>query len=164
MEIYTMAVKTKGTELWLIRPDSAGYDVIKVGCPTGITGLGGAKSQIETTCLDSDEQEFEAGFAQPGQVTVNLDFDPAKISHQELWDLSESGDKVKWAIGLSDGATSIVPTVDSAGTITFPNTRTFIEFDGYVSDLPIDAALNSVLKSTMQIQRSGARILHRKTA
>lgn len=155
-----MAVKTKGTELWLARNDSAGYTLVKIGCPTGISGLGGGKSQIETTCLDSEEQEFMAGFAQPGAVTVNLDFDPAKISHKELWDYSESGETLKWAIGFSDGAS--VPTVDSIGVITYPATRTYVEFSGYVSDLPLDFALNTVIKSAMQIQRSGARVLHVK--
>lgn len=157
-----MALTTKGTELFLVQEDSAGFDLIKIGCPTGISGLGGAKSQVETTCLDSEEQEFIAGFAQPGALTVNLDFDPAKISHEELWELSESGDKRKWVIGLSDGATSIVPAVDTTGTLTFPTTRTFIEFTGYVSDMPLDFALNSVVKSAMQIQRSGPRVLHKK--
>lgn len=156
-----MAIKTKGTELWLVQEDSSGVSLIKIGCPTGISGLGGAKSQIEVTCLDSDEQEFEAGFAQPGAVTVNLDFDPAKISHSELWDLSESGENRQWVIGLSDGTAP--PTVASGPVITFPTTRTFVEFSGYVSDLPLDFALNSVVKSAMQIQRSGARVLHVKT-
>lgn len=155
-----MAVKTKGTELWLVRNDSTGYSVVKIGCPTGISGLGGGKSQIETTCLDSEEQEFVAGFAQPGAVTVNLDFDPTKISHTELWAYSESGESLSWAIGFSDG--TAVPTVDSLGTLTFPSTRTYVEFTGYVSDLPLDFALNTVIKSAMQIQRSGSRTLHVK--
>lgn len=153
-----MAVRTKGTELWLLKP-GADPEFVKIGCPTGISGLGGAKSQIETTCLDSEEQEFVAGFAQPGAVTVNLDFDPAKISHQDLWDLSESGDEVTWVIGFSDGT---APPTATGGSPTFPPTRTFIEFQGYVSDLPLDFALNDVVKSTMQIQRSGSRILHNK--
>lgn len=154
-----MAVRTKGTELWLLKPGST-PEIVKIGCPTGISGLGGAKSQIETTCLDSEEQEFVAGFAQPGAITVNLDFDPAKISHQELWGLSESGDEVTWVIGFSDGT---APPTATGGSLTFPATRTYIEFQGYVSDLPLDFALNDVVKSTMQIQRSGGRILHNKT-
>lgn len=156
-----MAVKTKGTELWLVRNDSTGYSVVKIGCPTGISGLGGGKSQIETTCLDSEEQEFVAGFAQPGPVTVNLDFDPSKISHKHLWDYAESGETLTWVIGMSNGTAA--PTVDSLGVVTFPTTRTYYEFSGYVSDLPLDFALNTVVKSAMQIQRSGARVLHLKT-
>lgn len=155
-----MSVKTKGTELFLIDPTGT-PSAIKIGCPTGISGLGGAKSQIETTCLDSDEQEFVAGFAQPGAVTVNLDFDPTLISHADLWALAESGESRTWVIGFSDGTAP--PTVAVGPVITFPATRTFIEFTGYVSDLPLDFALNSVIKSAMQIQRSGARVLHPKT-
>ena len=155
-----MAMKTKGTELWMVHPTSAGHDMVKIGCPTGISGLGGAASQIEVTCLDSEEQEFLGGFAQPGAVTVNLDFDVTKISHTELWDLFESGTTLDWVIGFSDGTAA--PTVDSAGLVTFPSTRTYVDFSGYVSDLPLDFSLNSVVKSAMQIQRSGGRTLHVK--
>lgn len=155
-----MAIVTKGTELWMVMNTSAGYSVVKIGCPTGITGLGGAKSQIETTCLDSDEQEFLAGFAQPGQMTAELDFDPSVISHQQLWDLNENDTVLTWIVGFSDGTAT--PTVDSAGTVTYDTARTFIEFDGYIADLPLDFAINSVVKSSMQVQRSGARTAHFK--
>lgn len=156
-----MAVKTQGTELYVrMQNTTTGYDLFKVGCPTGITGLGGSRSQIETTCLDDVEQTFVAGFPQPGQVTVNLDFDPSKVSHRELWDHFDDGDVLKWVIGLSDGTAQ--PTVDGSGTITFATTRSFIEFDGYIADFPIDLALNSVAKTTMQVQRSGARVDHWK--
>jgi hypothetical protein len=74
--------------------------------------------------------------------------------------LNESGETRSWIIGFSDG--TALPTVDSAGTVTYASTRTFVEFDGYVADLPLDFATNSVVKSTMQIQRSGARTLHAK--
>ena len=156
-----MTVRTKGTELWLLDTTATPPEFIKIGCPTGISGLGGAKSQIETTCLDSDEQEFVAGVAQPGAITVNLDFDPQKISHAELWALSGSGDTRTWVIGFSDGTAP--PTAAAGPVITYPTTRTYIEFTGYVSDMPLDFALNSVVKSAMQIQRSGARVLHVKT-
>jgi hypothetical protein len=156
-----MAQKTKGTELWMLRPDSHGYTVIKIGCPTGITGVGGAKTQIPTTCLDDTEMTFLAGFGQPGQVTVNLDFDQTKISHQQLFAFNELGDTLKWVIGFSDGTAA--PTINSAGVESFPSSRTYLAFDGYIADLPFDFAINSVTKSTMQIQRSGSRTLHIKT-
>lgn len=154
-----MAVVTKGTQAWMVFPGTT-PSVVAIGCPTGLTGLGGAKTQIPTTCLDSQENEFIGGMAQPGQVTINLDFDPTKISHQDLWDLNESGVTVQWVVGFSDG--SAAPTLSSAGVLTFPSTRTYVDFEGYVADLPLDFAINSVVKSTMQVQRSGARTLHTK--
>jgi len=135
--------------------------LVKVGCPTGITGVGGAKPQVPTTCLDSTEQTFFPGMANPGQMTVNLDFDPSKISHSNLWDMFNADVITTWVIGASDG--SAAPTINTAGVISYPSTRSYVNFDGYIADLPLDFQLNSVVKSTMQVQRSGARTLHKKS-
>lgn len=153
-----MALKTAGTEMWVILTNSNGPEAIKIGCPTGVTGLGGSKTQLDATCLDSEEMEYEAGMANPGQVTVNLNFDPQAPSHLELWDLFESGDTVTWVIGFR-GSTA-PPTVDTAGVVTYPGGRRYISFDGYVADLPLDFAVNALVKSTMQVQRSGPRTRH----
>jgi hypothetical protein len=158
-----MAVKTKATQMWVERVDSTGSEWIQIGCPTGISGLGGAKSQIDVTCLDSDEMEYLPGMASPGALTINLNFDPAVVSHQELWDLFENDAVRKFAIGFSDGAKTIVPTFDSSGAAVFPTTRSFVEFEGYVADLPLEFALNGVVTSAVSIQRTGARIPHWKT-
>lgn len=158
-----MAIRTKGTELFLIWINgTSGYQAVKVGCPTGITGLSGAKTQIPTTCLDDTEETFVAGMAQPGKMTVNLDFDTSKISHLDLWDLNLSGTVSTWVIGFT-GSTS-PPTVNSStGVVTYPTGRSYISFDGYVDDFPTDFALNSVIKTAMTVQRSGARTLHKAT-
>jgi len=66
-------IKTQGTELFLlntlVQPNPV---VLKMDCPTGITGTGtGTKSQIDVTCLDATEdQEFIPGLGSPGQVSV----------------------------------------------------------------------------------------------
>lgn len=153
-----MALKTQGTELWMIYGVTPA--VVKIGCPAGITGLGGSKTQVNVTCLDSTEQEFISGMAQPGQLTVDLNFDPADISHQNLIDLFDTGETIHWAVGLADGTDA--PTITS-GAFVFPATRTFIGFDGYVADLPIDIGLDAAIKSQMQVQRSGARTFAFKT-
>jgi hypothetical protein len=103
------------------------------------------------------------GMASPGALTINLNFDPAVVSHQELWDLFENDAVRKFAIGFSDGAKTIVPTFDSSGAAVFPTTRSFVEFEGYVADLPLEFALNGVVTSAVSIQRTGARIPHWKT-
>lgn len=48
-------VRTQGTELFFVDNSvtTSDPDLIKLACPTGIQGLGGAKDQIETTCLDT---------------------------------------------------------------------------------------------------------------
>lgn len=155
-------MQSKGTELWFSMQNSNGWSLVKVGCPTGITGLGGSRSQIDVTCLDSQEMEYEPGMANPSAITVNINFDPTKISHRDLWDLAESGETLQWVVGLSDGTAP--PTINSStGIITYPTTRTYFDFLGYISDFPFDAAINSVYKTAMQVQRSGAKTPHWKT-
>jgi len=145
-----MAKKTQGTELYYIDPDT--YAVTKVGCVTGINGLTAGRDQIETTCLDSDARTYEAGMATPGAAQFTINFDPADASHTRLHELYVAGTTLDWALGWSDGTAA--PTSDSTD-FDLPTTRTWITFEGYVSDLPFDFALNSVVSSQVAIQVSG---------
>lgn len=157
-----MSLTTRGTEMWVRLQNSNGYELLKIDCPTGITGLGGAKGQVDITCLDDQEMQYSPGMAQAGTLTVNINFDPSDASHVALWDAFSLDDTLLFVIGLSDGTAD--PTVNSStGVVTYPATRTYISFNGYIADLPIDIAINSVVKTAMQIQRSGARTLHQKT-
>lgn len=151
-----MAQKTQGTELFYVKDAST---IVKVGKVTGVTGTGGAASQIDTTDLDSTEMEYIAGLPNPGSVAAPLNFDPSVEVHQDLYALFQSGESKTWIIGLSDGT---APPTIAAGVITWPTTRTYFDFNGYIADLPIDAAVNSKLESQMTVQRSGPKNPHWK--
>lgn len=156
-----MSIKTKGTELFFIYPYSGGYSVVKFGCPKGIQGLGGAKSQIDETCLDSLEMEFGPGMGSPGAITVNTDIDFSKVSHQDIIIMDRDDDKVTWIVGFSDGTAA--PTVNgTTGVVTYPSTRSYVSFLGYIADLPLDFSINSNVTSAVSIQRSGAKTYHFK--
>lgn len=144
-----MAVKTQGSELFFIDPDS--FAVVKVGCVTTLTGLTAARDQIETTCLDSAARTYEAGMATPGQAQFTINFDPSDDSHTRLHELYVEGTKMDFALGWSDG--TALPTSDSTA-FTTPDTRSWILFNGFVSDLPFDFALNTVVTSNVSIQVS----------
>lgn len=146
----TGTLKTQGTRLYFAVSESA---IHKVACASGIQGLGGARTQINKTCLDSEEEEFEAGFNTPGQVTIPLNLIPRSASHQALLELKESGDTVSWMIVLSDQAGA--PTVqDSTGHLDSPG-ATSAEFLGYVADLNVDISGNEIVRATLLVQRSG---------
>lgn len=155
-----MAQKTQGTELFLVKDDST---IQKIGKVTGVTGTGGARSQIDVTNLDSVENESIPGLAAPGAVSTPLHFDPSNLTHQYLMSLYQDPAQPvkKWIIGLSDGTAT--PTI-AIGEITYPTTRTYREFNGFVSDMPVEAALNSKLESNVTIQRSGPITNHWKAA
>lgn len=145
-----MSIKTQGTELYFVNDDA----VVKLKCPTGISGLGGAKDQIEDTCLDATEDKsFVAGLGNPGQVSVPFNLDPQHASHQVLFDMKESGDNTEFIICLSDG--NAAPTI-ATGTLTAPTGRTSAKFTAYVADVDIDISTNTIVTGTLTLQRSGA--------
>lgn len=157
-----MAVKTQFTDLYFLDPDTD--TVVEVGCVTSLTGLTATRDQIETTCLNSEGRTYEAGMPTPGTANFTVNFDPNDPSHVRLHELYRAGTKVDWALGWGDynpprgPGLGPVPTVDSDGLVT-PATRTWIVFNGYVSDLPFDFALNAVVASNIAVQVSDFPVL-----
>lgn len=144
-----MSIKTQGTQLYFI---SSGQ-VKTVTCPTGVTGLGGSRDQIEVTCLNAtDDKSYVSGLGNPGQVSVPFVFEPSALDHQLLIALHDSGDVTDWMIGFSDGTAT--PTIVS-GQLSMANTRTAASFDAFVADINIDIATNEVVRGTLTLQRSG---------
>lgn len=153
-----MALATQGTHLYFLT-DSASDGYMKLSCPTGISGLGGPRDQIDVTCLEqTDEREFLPGLANPGQVSVPFNFDPDAADHIELFDLKASGEKIQWLIALSDGEDD--PTIDTNGGFEPPADRTSLEFTAFVADVQIDIATADKVTGTLTLQRSGAVIIH----
>ena len=152
----TGTVRSQGTELFFIdtvnQTDPA---IVKVLCPTGITGLGGPRDQIDDTCLDNiGDKTFQAGLGNPGQVSVPFNLIPRDVSHQNLFVLKEDGSVLKFVVCLSESATD--PTLDMDDAFVLPTDRTTIEFDAFVSDVNIDVATNDIVKGTLTLQRSGS--------
>lgn len=143
-------IKSQGTDLYWASGPTA---VTRAVCITGISGLGGAKDQIETTCLDNTEDKtFTGGLGTPGQVTVPFNVHKNEISHEDLLALKESGEVVSWGIYSSDSNTAPTAVASVMQTVT---SRASAIFDGYVSDVTIDIAGNDIWKGTVTIQRSG---------
>lgn len=149
-----MSVKSQGTELFFVNTEtSSSDDFVKLACPTGISGLGGAADQIDVTCLDATEdRSYVRGLGNPGQVSAPFILKPAEASHQVLFDLKEAGNVLPWIICLSDGTAQ--PTV-SQGAFVAPSGRTSLAFEAYVSDVSIEIATNEVVRGTLTLQRSG---------
>ncbi len=106
-------VPSQGTELFF----ALNGEVIKLSCPTGITGFGGARDQIDTTCLDSVEAESRGGFKRPAALSIPFVFMPSDSSHQTvLTQLDESGDVIPWMMALSDGVND--PTIAPAAGVS----------------------------------------------
>jgi len=147
-----MAKLTQGTQIYFIDP--ADDSVVEV---TGVTTFnpGGAPAdQIETTNLISTVKTFMRGLRTPGQASMEINADPTNAAHLRLHELAndDTVEYLEWAIGWSDG------TADADGDSTgfdLPTSRTWLRFNGYVADFPFDHSTNSIVKSTISIQRTG---------
>lgn len=149
-----MALKTQGTEIFFVDTYTSGVPAVtKLACPTGLSGLGGPKDQIETTCFDDTDKTFLAGLGNPGQVNVPFILDPTAASHDVLFSLKEDGAILNWLVGLSDGTTD--PTIDSEDDLTPPAGRSYFKFAAYISDVNIDINGNDAVRGTLILQRSG---------
>lgn len=146
-----MAIKTQGTELYVIDPDDE--SVITVGCITSIDGITTTNEQIETTCLEGSARTYIAGLATPGTATFGINVDTGDASHVRLHQLKTEGVSLVWAVGWSDGTAAA--TADSGGTFDLADTRSWIRFNGFMTDYPFNFAQNSVVQSTVGIQISG---------
>ncbi len=157
-----MAIKTQGTQLFIIDEQASdGPEVLSIECATSLSGLGAAREQIEVTCLESDAREYVGGLATPGQLTVTVNFDPANNSHFRLYEMWKDNVNFKASIGF--GPETNTPDIDSSGDFDFPTARTYIAFEGYIADLPLDIALNAVVTAAIPIQVSGDYTIFRKS-
>lgn len=152
----TGTVRTQLTELFFVTtiPESDPI-VVKLSCPTGVTGVGGgAKDQLEDTCLDTvGDKTFKAGLGSPSPISVPFNFIPSSVSHQVLFALKASGVVIPWMVSLSDG--TAIPTLNSDAGMDAPALRTSASFLAYVSEVNIDIATNEIVRGTLSLQRSG---------
>lgn len=160
-----MAVKTQGTQLYILdTTGSSGCDVLVIECTTNLSGLSNPREQIETTCLESDTRQYVGGLSTPGQLTVTVNFDPSNESHLKLYEFwKDNADNFKAAIGVGVPVDS-APTATSGCEFDFPTDRDFVEFEGYVVDVPLEFQLNSIVTSAIPIQVSGSYTIHPKVA
>lgn len=159
-----MAVLAQGTQIYFLDDTGAEPVVVAVECATSFNPGGAPADQLETTCLESSTREYLPGLRTPGQASIGLNADPRNQSHIRMHELAEMNPPpvLKWAVGWSDGTSE--PTVDSDGDFDLPTDRTWFVFEGYIADFPFDFSANSVVTSTVSIQRSGGSQWIKKVA
>ncbi len=147
-----MSVLTQGTKVYVMNPEDS--TVIAVACATAFNPGGAPADQIEDTCLEAQVRSYKAGLRTPGQATLTINPDPTEASHISLHEFAEATPQptLRWVVGWSDGTDA--PTA-ADGEWTLPATRTWFQFDGYVSDFPFSFEQNSIVTSEITIQRTG---------
>jgi hypothetical protein len=157
-----MAVKTQGTQIYIIDPEaSGGPEVLTIQCAISVEGPDAPREQIEITCLEDIARAYEAGLIAPGALTISINADSRNYSHVRLHELYVLGTKFDMALAWGNGTAA--PTIGSDGTFDFPTTRDYIAlYDTYVSNFPFNFSLNSVVTSSVSFQLSGVPVWFEK--
>ena len=159
-----MSRRTQGTMLWFVAKsltDPEKYELVKVGCPLNFKSGTDSRGRMENTCLEQEDYKTYhegGGLADTGQSTFDINADPQKASHVRLYDMSVSGESVTWIQGWAGktkgSVKTIVPTVNEAsGEVTLPTGRSWNRFGGYVESFPMDFDADSLVKTSLTIQR-----------
>ena len=143
---WTVAYKTANT--FAIETDTTGGSAYTSGgTATPITftaianvktysGFDGSASEIDVTNLDSLAKEFRLGLTDPGQFTIEIDYDNTSAGHIAL--------RSKQVSGLL-----------SNFQLTLPNANV-ITFTGFVKKFSLAGGVDQVLKTSVDIRISGA--------
>ncbi|WP_180076909.1 phage tail tube protein [Acinetobacter sp. YH12251] len=108
-----------------------GTEIIAVQCAKNLTLGTDTEEDIDVTCLDDEEDNFDPGKKTPGEGTLDTDFDDENDSHLKLLALSKSDPrkKVMWYLGSSHSTDA--PTVVS-DVVSTPTTRMWWVWEGYL--------------------------------
>jgi len=159
-----MSVLTQGTQIYFFDPAAPSDGVTEVACATDFNPGGNPADQLEDQCLADTSRKYKPGLRTPGTASMGVRPDPDSVSDLLMHELSQRDPSptLKWAVGWSDGTAA--PTIDSAGTDwNLPTSRTWFVFEGYIADFPFNFAGNTLVASTVSIQRSGASTWTAKT-
>ncbi|WP_225869898.1 phage tail tube protein [Glaciimonas sp. PCH181] len=139
-------VKNKTTNTIAIDADTTGKTITAAGTATPVTftpignlkdfsGFDGSASEIDRTNMSSVAKEFLLGITDPGQFSINIDYDGSNAGHIALRSKQGSG-------------------VISNFQLTLPNTSV-ITFTGFVKKFSLAGGVDALVKTAVDIRISG---------
>lgn len=150
-------VKTQGTQAFVVIGD-------KVVCFKCLKKIGYGQdsfSKIDITCLDAKSKQYERGMRDPGEGSVELNYDDENLSHDQLLELAESGEKKVWYIG--SGHSEDAPTL-AGGVVTLPPSRSWNQFTAYINPTaPNDIEVDAVESYTFTLVRVSPVVRKKRT-
>lgn len=163
----TVAVLSQGSKFYVLDDTVTSPAIVRNITQTkGITGLGGSRTIIDVTNLDSTAKDKAAGLMDSGSISFEIVENPADVAHQLLETLANTGVKPskQWYFGLSDGTNTapsfsgtiaggnlVLKTPPGSGT----NSRTGYLFTGFIKQYTRDIAANGVVSVKGGIEITG---------
>ena len=133
-----MAILTQGMKFQI---SSDGTTYTDIGCISDFGWDNPDRAQIDTTCFSSDSKEFAFGLRDNGTVTLGYRYDPEGAGQELLEESYASDDSYRFKIEYSN-------TAGATGTVK--------EFNGYVTSMSQDGALDDIVNGSVTIKITGA--------
>lgn len=142
-------VKTQGTQLFTVIDGQ----VVKFICVKKIGYGQDSFGKIDITCLDADSKQYVRGMRDPGEGSVEINYDDENTSHERLLEAAKSGEILDWYVG--SGHSKDAPTYEAVAGIDLPQTRSWNSFKAYINDTaPNDVEVDSVESYTFAMVRT----------
>jgi len=138
-------LRTQGTSLYFAYNDQ----VHEVEC-SSISGIGGSRNTSTIQTLQAESATIIAGAQQPGSPSFAVYINNSE-TQKVLQELYQNAQSVKWAVGLSDSDVEAT----FATELTLPATRSWLSFEGFITDFPFEFAVDSVVECSITIQMAG---------
>lgn len=143
-------IKSQGTQVFAV-VDGA---VVRFSATKAFSFGEDSFSKIDVTDLDSDMKDYDRGLRDPGEGSVQINFDDENTSHLKLIALADSGEKVKWYVGSSHSKTA--PTYEAVAGIDLPEDRILWSFEGYINPAAPTIEQDALVGYTFTLVRTSA--------
>lgn len=142
-------VKTQGTQGFTVWNGA----ILQVKCVKKYGYGQDSFAKIDVTCLDAESKQYERGMRDPGEGSVEINFDDENVSHETLLEIAESGKTLTWYLG--SGHSKDAPTLGVDDVVELPKTRSWNYFKAYINPTaPNDVEVDSVESYTFALVRN----------
>lgn len=144
-------LRTTGTTLHVY--DEAASKLYDIEA-SGISGIGGSRAVNNAQNLKDESVTVIPGAITPTSASFTLYLDTGSEEQKALYQLYKTAKVVDFYVGITDDIDN-VPTLDGA-VLTIPTTRTFAHFRGFLTDFPLEFAVDSLVECNVTVQMETA--------
>lgn len=108
-----------------------GTEVVPILCAKNIELGDDTEEDIDVTCLDDEEDNFDPGKMTPGEGSIGIDLDDENASHLKMLALSKSKPRKKVIFYMGSGHSDAPPTI-TGGVVSLPSTRNWWTWEAYL--------------------------------
>lgn len=132
------ALKSEGVCLYIDSEVGSPATRTLIGEVTDFTGPGGSAAIIDVTHLKSTAKEKLVGLPDEGQLSMNLNLDPADAGQRECWEARQNQEGRNFELELTDAST------------------TTLTFTAFVLEFSMSAGVDDKISASITLEITGS--------